>query len=83
MKPGDKIRVFRYIMGKRTGGTKDYIVEEFRYCLGIFTNSEAREAGNFTPLCDLYEPGPDSKQCYIPNYGSYYSNMVQMWMDIL
>lgn len=81
MKPGDKIRVFKYTMGFRTG-TKDLVVEKFRYCLGVFASSENRLAENFTPLCDLFEPGPDSKQKYIPNHGEYHTNMVQAWMDL-
>jgi hypothetical protein len=82
MKAGDKIRLFEYCMGHIVG-TNDFIVEEFRYCLGIFESEQDREAGNFTPLCNLYEKGPDSEQKYISNYGEYYTNMVQSWMDIV
>ncbi|MCF7811566.1 hypothetical protein K9N50_11325 [bacterium] len=81
MKAGDRIRVFTHTFGHRTG-TVDLVVEEFRYCLGVFASENDRKAGRFTPLCDLYEPGPDSKQDYIPNYGEYHTNMVQSWMDI-
>ena len=81
MKTGDRIRVFTYTMGHRSG-TKDLTVEMFRYCLGVFHSEQARTAGDFTPLCDLYEQGPDSEQEYISNYGVYYTNMVQSWMDI-
>ena len=81
MKAGDKIRVFTYVFGKETG-VKDYIVEEFRYCLGIFQSENHRTAGEFTPLCDLYEPGPESEKKYISNFGEYYTNQVQAWMDI-
>lgn len=81
MKAGDRIRVQKYIMGHKSH-TDDYTVEEFRYCLGIFLSADARKADRFTPLCDLYEPGPDSKADYIPNYGEYYTNQVQAWMDI-
>ena len=81
MKEGDKIRVFTYTMGCRTG-TKDFVVEKFRHCLGIFESEHHRTAGHFTPLCKLYEPGPDSEQKYISNYGEYRSNMVQGWMDL-
>ena len=81
MKEGDKIRVFTYIMGHRTG-TKDLVVEKFRHCLGVFESELDRTASNFTPLCDLYRPGPDSEQKYIPNYGEYHTNMVQVWMDL-
>lgn len=79
MKAGDKIRIKNYPYGTLT----DYIVEEFRYCLGIFEDEDCRKAGNFTPLCELYEKGPTSKQDYICNYGSYYTNQVRAWMDIV
>jgi len=81
MEAGDKIRVFKYMMGHRTG-THDYIVEEFRHCLGVFKSGAHRTAGQFTPLSDLYEPGPDSEQKYISNYGEYHTNMIQAWMDL-
>jgi len=81
MKAGDRIRVFTYTMGHRTG-TKDFTVEEFRYCLGIFENAMCKEAGHFTPLCNLYETGPDSEERYISNFGPYHTSMVQAWMDI-
>ena len=81
MQVGDKIRVSTYFMGKQTG-TKDLLIEEFRFCLGVFESPIARQAGHFTPLCDLYESGPDSETKYIPNYGEYQTNMVQAWMDI-
>ena len=81
MKIGSRIRVTTYVMGFKSG-FEDYTVEEFRYCLGIFQSEEHRRAGNFTPLCELYERGPDSEDDYIPNYGSYVTNMVQGWSDI-
>jgi len=81
MKAGDKIRVQKYIMGHRSH-TDDYTVEEFRFCLGIFLSDDHRKAGKFTPLCELYENGPDSKSDYISHYGGYYTNQVQAWMDI-
>jgi len=76
MKAGDRIRVFTRF------GTKDFTVEYFRYCLGVFSSEEARQANEFTPLCGLYERGPDSKDDYIPNYGECYTKPVQAWMDI-
>jgi len=82
MEVGDKIRVFQYIMGHIQDGTEDYTVEEFRHCLGVFEDEDHRTAGRFTPLCDLYERGPDSEQKYISNFGEYYTDMVQSWMDI-
>jgi len=81
MKIGDKIRLQFYIFGKPSH-CEDYIIEEFRFCLGIFKSASHRQAGNFTPLCELYEPGPDSERKYISNYGEYYTNPVQSWMDI-
>ena len=82
MKAGDKIRVQRYIMGHPLE-TEDFTVEEFRFCLGIFESSAHRLAGRFTPLCDMYERGPDSVNSYISNFGEYYTNPVQAWMDIV
>lgn len=82
MKAGDKIRVQMYIMGHHKGDLKDFVVEEYRYCLGIFLSEQHRTAGRFTPLCELYEPGPDSEKDYIPNFGEYTTNEVPAWMDI-
>ena len=76
MKTGDKIRVLTLY------GSEDFTVEEFRYCLGFFWSEAHREAGQFTPLCDLYEPGPESEQKYIGNFGQYHTNEVQAWADI-
>lgn len=81
MKLGDKIRVQKYIMGHESH-QDDYVVEEFRHCLGIFLSGNDREAGRFTPLCELYEPGAESEEMYISNYGNYHTNMVQSWMDL-
>lgn len=81
MKAGDKIRVQFYMRGKPSH-LEDFVVEEFRHCLGAFISYEDRIAGRLTPLCELYEPGPESEKKYIPNYGEYHTNMVQSWMDI-
>ena len=81
MEEGDRIRVFKYAMGYRTG-TKDVVVEKFRHCLGFFASENDRTAGNFTPLFNIYEKGPDSVEKYIPNYGAYHTNMVRGWMDL-
>jgi hypothetical protein len=76
MEAGDRIRVItRY-------GTEDHTVEEFRFCLGVFLSDAHRQAGDFTPLCELYEPGPESEERYISNYGSYHTNQVPAWADI-
>ena len=77
MKAGDRIRV-----RGTWGDTHDYTVEEFRYCLGVFASDQHRMANNFTPLCELYERGADSKTEYISNYGEFYTNPVQAWMDL-
>lgn len=74
---GDRIRV-----RGNWGDTEDFTVEEFRHCLGIFESNQHREAGSFTPLCNLYERGPESKNSYISNFGDYVTNEVQGWMDI-
>lgn len=81
MKAGDKIRVQKYIIGIPSH-QDDYIVEEFRYCLGIFLSENHRKAQLFTPLCELYEPGADSKCDYISNFGEYQTEYVQSWMDL-
>ena len=81
MKAGDRIRVQKYIMGT-AAYTEDYTVQEFRYCLGIFETEQHKSASDFTPLCELYERGPESKDDYISNYGPIYTNPVQAWMDI-
>ena len=79
LKCGDRIEMEYYIMGKPTGEWHKYTVEEFRQCLGIFESDDHRTAGNFTPLCELYKAGPDSREKYISNYGSYTTNMVPGW----
>ena len=81
MKVGDRIKVD---VGW-TGMYSDYqsfTVEEFRYCLGIFASDDHRKAGKFTPLCALYERGPESKDEYISNFGPYASNLVQGFINI-
>jgi hypothetical protein len=81
MKAGDKIRMVRRFWGYRAG-TEDFIVEEFRFCLGIFESEEHRQAGKFTPLCDLYEAGPESETKYIPHFGEYVTNQVPAFMNL-
>lgn len=77
LKVGDRIR-----LQMQYGEMRDLNVEEFRQCLGVFLSDQAREAGNFTPLCELYEKGPDSESKYISNYGLYWSKEVPIWMNI-
>lgn len=81
MKAGDRIRLDVGWAGMYTD-LQDFTVEEFRYCLGIFLSEEHRQAGKFTPLCELYGAGPDSKEEYIPNFGPYTSNQVPIFMNI-
>jgi hypothetical protein len=81
VKAGDRIRVQKYILGHRAY-TEDYTVDEFRQCLGIFESEEARRAQNFTPICELYEPAPDAKKDYIPNYGECFTAYVPSYMNL-
>ena len=81
MKAGDKIRLDCGWQGMYSD-MQDFTVEEFRFCLGIFQSDQHREAGNFTPLCDLYEAGPESENKYISNYGDYNTNEVPRFMMI-
>lgn len=79
MKAGDWIRVD---VGGWFPELEDFEVEEFRHCLGIFKSEFHRAAGRFTPLCELYERGPDSKDEYWSNYGEYVTNQVPSYMNI-
>jgi len=81
MKTGDRIRLTTYVMG-HVSGTEDFTIEEFRFCLGIFTEGQSRKNGMFTPLCDLYEDGPDSEDGYTPHMGPYRSNQVPIFMNL-
>jgi hypothetical protein len=81
MKAGDKIRLARYFWGQ-AAGTEDFKVEEFRFCLGIFKSAEHKKMDRFTPLCELYESGPESENCYMPNEGDYVTNMVPSFMNL-
>ncbi len=78
---GDKIRLIHYICGQDVGYL-DFKVEKFRFCLGIFTSPACRKAGEFVPLCKLYEPSAESKGGYISNYGSYQTDMIPSFMQI-
>lgn len=82
MKAGDKIMINWKDFGGMYDDVQTYTVEEFRHNLGIFTSDEHREAGRFTPLCELYCNGPDSEHRYISNFGNYWSNQVQGWSDL-
>lgn len=82
MKAGDKIKLQWHVMGKPTGDWLEFTVEEFRYTLGVFESEQHRQAGHFTPLCELYCDGPDAKQGYIPNHGEYRTDQVPAWIDV-
>ena len=81
MKAGMRIKIPYYIFGQ-AACWEEFVIEEFRYCLGIFKSDEHRRANNFTPLCELFERGPESEDDYISNYGEYYTNPVQAWIDL-
>lgn len=81
MKAGDKIRIDWYALGY-WDGVEDYIVEEYRWSLGIFKNEECRVMGRFTPLCELYYDGPETTREYMPNCGEYRTNLVPAWANL-
>lgn len=81
MEAGRKIRLMTNYMGFETG-YEEFTVEEFRYCLGVFESDEHRRAGKFTPLCNLYYNGPESRQEYISNFGEYMTNQVPAWIEL-
>lgn len=75
---GDVIAIPYYYFGEYSHEELHY-VESFRFALGVFLSDDARVAGNFTPLCELYKPSENSKQEYISNYGEYISNKIPNW----
>lgn len=76
-KAGDVIRVVSD-NGWRGTEVYEYKLEEFRFTLGFFKSDDHRTAGIFTALSDseLWVDGPDTKNEYICNFGSYRSNQV-------
>ncbi|WP_414456808.1 hypothetical protein [Enterobacter kobei] len=76
-KPGDVIRWTRDTNWRGVEVT-EHMLEIYRHTLGFFEDDSHREAGIFTPLSDpdLWVDGPDSKEEYIYNFGSYRSNQV-------
>ena len=80
MRAGDRIRVDVGFWNYAT--LEDFTVEEFRDTLGIFKCDDARATGSFTPLCELYGKGPDSKREYRSNWGEYTSNQVPIYMNL-
>ena len=77
MKAGQKIKLNLYCYG----AWEVFTVEEFRHCLGVFESDEHKNAGKFTPLCELYCDGPWSEQDYISNFGEYMTNQVPAWIE--
>ncbi|MCP4485740.1 MAG: hypothetical protein GY820_00145 [Gammaproteobacteria bacterium] len=57
-------------------------VESFRDCLGVFMSEQHRQAGRFTPLCEMYGFGTGSETGYIGNFGEYVKNSVPLWMQV-
>ena len=80
MKVGDRIRLD--VGGYCGTDLKDFSIEEFRHTLGVFTSENARTAGQFTPICEMYDRGPDSVNKYLSNWGEYISNQVPMFMNL-
>jgi hypothetical protein len=80
MKAGQKIKLDIGCRGMFSNW-EVFEIEEFRHCLGVFQSDEHRQAGVFTPLCELYCEGPESKQVYISNFGEYMTNQVPAWID--
>lgn len=72
----------RIILTLNFGEQRDFTVERFRDCLGVFMSDAAREAGDFTPLCEMYGYGAGSENSYIGNYGEYIKNPVALWMQL-
>ena len=81
MKAGDRIKVDVGWAGMYSDW-ESFTVEEFRFCLGIFASDDHRQAGKFTPLCEIYCNGPESESKYIGNFGEYRTNQVPAWCDI-
>ena len=74
---GDKIlRPWVDPMGVVTSDYDEYEVILFRGCLGIFETEQHKEMGRITPICNLYEAGPDSENKYMSNIGPYQTNLV-------
>lgn len=76
-KPGDLIRWTRDT-GWRGTEVVEFELEIYRFTLGFFEDEQHREAGVFTPLCDLdlWIDGPESGDGYVSNFGPYRTNQV-------
>jgi hypothetical protein len=82
LKAGDKIKMPYFYMGISEPDWHIHEVVEFRQTLGIFESPEHKEAGELTPLCNLYYDGPYSEEKYISNYGTYRTNQVPAFIPI-
>lgn len=77
-KAGDKIRVQKsYWSGDIH--FEEYKLDELDYCLGFYGEDGPKSPCNFTPLCWLVEPAPDSTDEYWSNYGGYHSAYVKTY----
>lgn len=74
-KPGDEVRVMKFIFG-RFSHFDTFKLEEFHHCLGFFQSDAHRADSQFTPLCELIEPAPDSERKYWSHYGEYFTDYV-------
>lgn len=74
-KVGDEVRVMRFIFG-HFSHFDTFRLEEFHYCLGFFQSDAHRADSQFTPLCELIEPAPDSTKGYWSHYGEYFNEYV-------
>ena len=57
-------------------------VEMFRDCLGVFLSQSQRNAGEFTPLCEMYGHGAGSSEGYESNHGPYVKDPVALWSQV-
>lgn len=78
-KAGDRLRWARPMWWGSGYEVEEFTLEIYRYTLGFFKSEQHREAGEFTPLSDsdLWTDGPDSKDGYVCNHGSYRTNQIQ------
>ena len=74
-KVGDTVRVPVYIFGKFAYFDK-FKIESYNYCLGFYRGNPKTPC-NFTPLSELYEPGPESEIDYVSNYGQIHTSYIQ------
>ena len=80
-KPGDSVRVPRYIWGSVVS-MDTFVLEEFHYCLGFFESDAHRADSKFTPLCELLDKSPEAKVKYWSHYGEYTEQKIQLYENI-